>query len=84
MKQKLLLVMCLGILSLTSCKKDRVCECTTTTTDSSGDVTTDPADNSTYKEIKKGDAKSLCQKTTEVNVSSSGDTYTSVSDCKLK
>ena len=71
-------------LSISSCKKDRTCECTTTYTDSSGDVTTYPNDNTTYREIKKSDAKSRCQKATDTSVDSDGGTSVTVYDCKLK
>ncbi|WP_317898229.1 hypothetical protein [Aurantibacillus circumpalustris] len=84
MKKILLLTACVGLISLTSCKKDRVCECTNTYTSSSGNVTTDPASNITYKNISGGDAKSLCQKSTTTYVNQSGDTSIQVSDCKLK
>ena len=70
--------------SLSSCKKDYVCECTNTYTSSSGNVTTDPNDRVTYKDIKKGDAKNLCQRTTGTYVSASGATSSYVYDCKLK
>lgn len=51
-----------GLMSLASCKKDRVCECTNTYTSSSGNVTTQDPANVTYREVRKSDAKSLCQK----------------------
>ena len=75
---------CVGLISLTSCKKDHVCECTSTYTNSNGTVTTNPVDNVTYKDVKKGDAKTLCQKSTSTYVNNSGGTTTSVNDCKLK
>ncbi len=70
--------------SISSCKKDYVCECTTTVTDPSGDVSTNPVDNRTYRDSKKHDAKSHCQKSTFVEVGPSGGTQTTVRDCKLK
>lgn len=70
--------------SITSCKKDRVCECTNTYTSSSGNVITDPNANVTYIDSKKRDAKDHCQKSTRANVNGSGGTSTSVYDCKLK
>lgn len=84
MKKITLMAFAIVAFSITSCKKDYVCECTTTTTDSSGDVTTDPMDNTTYRDIKKSDAKSHCQKSTYVFVNDGGGTSTIVSDCKLK
>lgn len=84
MKKFTLLAALAIALCAASCKKDRVCECTTTTTFPDGTVHTDPNDNTTYKEIKKGEAKTLCQRTTHVSVDEDGATSTVVSDCKLK
>jgi len=84
MKKIILLAIAFVAFSISSCKKDFVCECTTTYTSSSGNVTTDTDDNVTYRDVKKGEAKSLCQKSTYVSVSPSGGTSTTVSDCKLK
>ena len=84
MKKIILLIVSAGALSLASCKKDRVCECTNTRTDSSGTVTTELNDNTTYKAVKKSEAKSICQKSTSVYVNSGGGTSTNVMDCKLK
>ena len=84
MKKIIWIVACFGIISLSACKKDRVCACTETNTSSSGNVTTDLEQNITYKDVKKSDAKSLCQKSSRVYVNSSGGTSTYVSDCKLK
>lgn len=84
MKINVVLIACLSLISLSSCKKDLVCECTNTYTSSSGNVTTDPAANVTYKDIRKSDAKSLCQKSTVTSVNQSGATTTQVYDCKLK
>jgi hypothetical protein len=84
MKKILIVTACLGLISLSSCKKDRVCECTNTYTNSNGNVTTDPVANVTYKDVKKGDAKTICQKSTSTYVNQSGGTSTSVNDCKLK
>lgn len=70
--------------SISSCKKDYTCECTQTVTDSSGDVTTDPMYNTTYRDMKKSNAKSHCQDSKEVRVDADGGTTTTVYDCKLK
>lgn len=67
-----------------SCKKDRVCECTNTYTSASGNVTTDPMANVTYKDINKRQARDLCQKETRIYVNKNGATSTEVHDCKLK
>lgn len=84
MKKTTLLIIAAFALCIASCKKDRTCECVTTYTSSGGTTTTTPNDNVTYREIKKGQAKDLCQKSTRVYVSPSGATSTTVSDCKLK
>lgn len=84
MKNVTLIAACLIVLSTSSCKKDRDCVCTRTTTNTSGNVNTDVSQTTTLAKIKKRDAKSLCQKTTEVNVNSNGQTSSTVNDCKLK
>lgn len=84
MKKITLIVAAFGLISLASCKKDRVCACTNTTTSSSGNVNTQEAANITYKNMRMSDAKSLCQKSTVVDVNSGGGTTTRVYDCKLK
>lgn len=84
MKKTTLLIIAAFAFCIMSCKKDRTCECVTTHTSSNGNVTTTPNDNITYREIKKGQAKDLCQKSTRVYVGSSGSTTTDVYDCKLK
>lgn len=84
MKKISLIAIAIVAFSMASCKKDHVCECTTTHTDESGDVTTNPMDNTTYREVKKSDAKSLCQKASVVQVDEDGGTSTTVYDCKLK
>jgi hypothetical protein len=67
-------------LLLVSCKKDRVCECTYTSTYPGS---TSETDKFTLLDIRKKDAKSLCIKTVDT-YESNGTTYTSTSDCKLK
>lgn len=84
MKKNVLMIACIGLISLSSCKKDRICECTNTYTSSSGNVTTDPVANVTYVDSKSNEAKSLCQKSTVTSVNTNGATSTRVMDCKLK
>lgn len=84
MKKITLMAIAAFALTIVSCKKDLTCECTTTYTDSSGDVTTYPNDNTMYRDIKKSDAKSRCQKYTITEVDEDGSTRTTVGDCKLK
>jgi len=74
----------LAAVALSSCKKDRDCECTTTVTDRKGVTTTYQPETITYVKMKKGDAKSLCQKATYTDVNESGQTEVTVRDCKLK
>ncbi|MBL7931539.1 MAG: hypothetical protein JNL60_06550 [Bacteroidia bacterium] len=84
MKKICVMAMLMATACFSSCKKDRVCECTYTHTDADGDVYTDPMANTTYREIKKSDAKNLCQSSTSTYVNSSGGTTTDDYDCKLK
>jgi hypothetical protein len=84
MKKIMYATACMGLLALTACKKDRDCECTSTRTNTQGVTTTDEPVVVTYKEVKNGEAKSLCQKTTYTEVDDSGKTSTQVDDCKLK
>lgn len=75
-------------LSLASCKKDRTCECTYTSTSSYGtNNTISHTETTTYKKIKKADAKYMCTKdNSSYTETSTGGAYTStsMSDCKLK
>ena len=50
MKAKYLMILFLGTITLVACKKDRVCECTTTAPN--GTSVTD-TDNTTYKKVTK-------------------------------
>jgi hypothetical protein len=78
MKKITLFAFAIAALSLASCKKDRTCECTYTSTSGSSSVTTS---STVIKEVKKSEAKTLCQKTTYTDNLSA---YSSTSDCKLK
>lgn len=84
MKKITLMAIAIIALGLGSCKKDFTCECTMTYTSPSGNVTTDPMYNTTYRDMKKSDAKSRCQKETDIDVDTDGRTSTTVYDCKLK
>lgn len=84
MKKFTVMAIAIFAFSISSCKKDLTCECTQTHTSTSGVTTTDPLYNTTYRDIKKSDAKSLCQKETYVSVDEDGRTTTDVYDCKLK
>jgi hypothetical protein len=82
--KKILLTAAVAGLMMASCKKDRDCVCTTTYTDKNGAVTTFPEQTVTIKKVNKGDAKTLCSKTTDVSVDEAGRTTTRVDDCKIK
>ncbi|OFY87275.1 MAG: hypothetical protein A3F72_17410 [Bacteroidetes bacterium RIFCSPLOWO2_12_FULL_35_15] len=80
--KKVLFIAIVAVASLASCKKDRVCTCTTT--DASSGTTS--IQEITYFEAKKGDARQLCAaqatqtKTTSGSVSVTGDKTT----CEFK
>lgn len=76
MKKITLFAAVIVAISFASCKKDRVCSCTNSST--GGSVTTS---ETTYTKIKKSEAKTLCQKTTYTDNLTG---YVSTSDCKLK
>jgi hypothetical protein len=79
--KKIYLVMAVAaVCTLTSCKKDYVCSCTTS---SNAPGSTTDTHEYTIVGAKKGDAKKMCIKTTNDNTYG-GVTYTSTSDCKLK
>ena len=96
MKKITLLAIAALTISLASCKKDRVCECTMDTTSVrastpvSGGITVTTTNNytssskTTYSKIKKGDAKYACQNTTDeekyTTYSSGGSTKTDVTN----
>lgn len=58
--KKILLIAAVAGLAFASCKKERKCECTQTTTSSGGTVTVYPTETVTFKKIKKGEAKDMC------------------------
>lgn len=80
--KKVLFIAVVAVASLASCKKDRTCTCTTT---SSGVTTTEVT---VIHEAKKGDARQMCYGTqTTTTVSGGGASGTSVGDdttCELK
>ena len=87
MKKIIILAASFSLLGLASCKKERTCTCTSTYTSSSGNVTTDQPIVTTYKKIKKSDAKDLCSSSTSESTYTSGsNTSTSKSEtkCELK
>lgn len=78
MKKVLLFVAVVTAASFASCKKDRVCNCTTST--SPGGTAT--VSTVTYTEAKKGDARAACLSSTSTEVFV-GTTYTTTRDCSL-
>ncbi len=78
-KISFLAIVAFAALSMTSCKKDRTCTCTTTVDGvDSGITTTD-----TYTKIKKGTAKAHCVSTSKTETNSST-TSLIIETCKLK
>jgi hypothetical protein len=79
MKKAILFASAIICLSLASCKKDRVCECTSTS--SGGSLSTSTI---TIKKIKKSEAKTLCQNHTYTSSGSNQPNQTDVTNCTLK
>ncbi|MDI1354161.1 MAG: hypothetical protein PSX36_04555 [bacterium] len=84
MKQFTIITICVCLFSLVACKKDRECNCVRTHTSSSGEVKITSGIQTTYTEISKSDAKSLCQKSTLVEVDEKGGVSSTINDCKLQ
>ncbi len=88
MKKITILVACVSLVGLSSCfKKERTCTCTTKTTNSNGNVTTSEPHVTTYKKIRKGDAKDQCSNYTYEDTYTQGSntsTYKSEVTCELK
>ncbi|MGZ3931532.1 MAG: hypothetical protein ACXVP0_09280 [Bacteroidia bacterium] len=80
MKKIVLLLSVAVVCSLTSCKKDRVCECTSSST---APGSTSTVTDVTLVKAKKSDAKRICVKETH-DFTVLGTTYTDTQDCKLK
>ncbi len=79
MKKIGLSVVAIVTISLTACKKDRTCECTSTS--SNGNIS---SSTTTIKKIKKSEAKTLCQNFTSTYSSQNSPTQTDVNTCTLK
>lgn len=87
MKKTTIAIITLCVISFASCKKDRTCECTDTSTSSSSSTTSSTTRTVTYKKIKKRDAKDACLSYNQDNTYASGSSSSSnnyKSDCKLK
>ncbi len=82
MKKITYLSIVLAGLAFASCKKDRVCECTWSTTDPSAAGFTSTTET-TYKKVKKGVAAENCENTTyQMTAPVAG--FITTNDCKLK
>ena len=80
MKKIAILSIVFAGLAFASCKKDRTCSCTSSSTVPGS---TSSTTEYTIVKAKKGDAKRACVKTTN-DYTVGGTTYTSTQDCKLK
>ena len=78
--KKNLFIAALAILSLASCKKDRVCECVETSTKPGFSGKTQAV---TLTAITKSTAKKACI-SSSYEYSSGGNTYTKTTTCTLK
>lgn len=76
--KKVLFIAIVAVASLASCKKDRTCTCTTTT--SGGTVT----DVTVYHDVKKGDARQLCIGSQTTTTYTGGSTVGDNTTCELK
>lgn len=77
MKKITILAVAALAISFASCKKDRVCTCTTTYTGS----TTSSTDVTTMTKVSKGAAKANCTSGTSYDTSSAA--FIQTRDCKL-
>jgi len=80
MKKIFLNISVIVSIAMVSCKKDRVCTCTSSSTAPGNTPITLEI---TILDAKKSDAKKACVRTTNDYISN-GVTYTRTSDCKLK
>ena len=79
--KKVILVVAIAGLAMASCKKDRICSCTVTSSYTAGSTTinTTTNDETTFKEVSKRTAKSAC---ISRKASDSNSSYSAV--CELK
>ncbi len=75
--KKVIFIAVLAVASLASCKKDRTCTCTDTSTQPGYVSTTNVT---TYTEAKKADARAACS---SYSMIPTGSTYTYTTTCKL-
>ncbi|MGE0566379.1 MAG: hypothetical protein AB7O73_00395 [Bacteroidia bacterium] len=79
--KKVLLVAAVAGLAMASCRKDRTCECKSTS-DAPGFVSS--TDTYTIKKIKKSDALAMCQSYTQKTTAPVASQYYYGEDCELK
>ncbi len=80
MKTNFFLITVIAVALFSSCRKERVCECTTTSVPNSSVFTTTTSTNTyTYKKTSKKEIKNLCKSYTQVNAG-----FTNTVDCKIK
>ena len=70
----------IGAIALISCKKDRVCECTSTST---APGTGSSVNTTTILDVSKGTAQANCM-STQSTYTVNGTSVTNTSTCKLK
>ncbi len=84
--KKVLFIVVLAVISLASCKKDRTCTCTTTSTQAG--FVASPADVTVYLESKKHDARLYCVSSERTYPAQAGPpataAYTRTETCELK
>jgi hypothetical protein len=80
MKKITILTACAIVMSLASCKKDRTCECTYTSTEP-GSVS--ETNSYTILDVKKKDAKVSCISVSET-YTVNGASYTDTQTCTIK
>ena len=85
MKKIFLLLSVVALSTLTSCKKDRTCTCTiTSSAPATTGVTSTQTVDYTMTKVSKGTAKRACLKETSTPTGYTGTVYSTTSDCKLK
>ncbi|MES2139219.1 MAG: hypothetical protein V4511_05895 [Bacteroidota bacterium] len=77
MKKVILCAAVVSAFSFASCEKERNCTCTTTST--FGGASTTSTSIRTFKDVTKGQAKTLCKGWTETD----GNGAVTTADCKL-
>jgi hypothetical protein len=79
--KKIILLVAVLVLTITSCRKDRTCTCTDTSNEP-GYVSTTSVQ--TYGSAKKKDAKNACQSYSYKETTAGADPYTYTTTCELK